>query len=422
MPDRDAPLAAMLANNDLGEMFGFAPGESPHRSRLREAFNRLERHPDLVADATNALAQALREKPWTPAQGVVFKRHKRKSDRDSNEYRRERKARRYSLNQFMEQFDTPEKVQDWFVRQRWPNGVRCPRCEGDDIAERKDARPQPWRCRKCRYDFSVKTNTVMHSSKFPLQDWLKALWIVTKQPKGQSALTLADDLDCQHGSALHLAHRVREAMVSDKPMMLGPIQTDEVYLGGRERNKHADRKLRTGRGSVGKVPVIGSYNERRGDIWLQVVSGVDGPTVRAYFRGLTLPGTVVYIDQASVYAEVPGIVRESVNHTSGEYWWNGVTTNAIESVWALLRRIMMGTHHQVSRKHLPRYICEIVWRHNHRPLPVIERIATVLRGMVGKRLTRQRMREGGRAGLSNLPPAKYEPPTAVQLELFQFRE
>ena len=424
LPTRDAPLADLLADSDngLAKAFGFGSGKTPHRSRIREAINRLEQHPDLVADATKSLEQVLRDKPWQPSDGVIFETRERGPSRGSNAYRRQRQATRFDLKRFREQFNTPEKIQDWFVQQRWPDGIRCPRCEGDDITERKNARPQPWRCRNCRYDFSVKTGTVMHSSNFPLRDWLAALWILLKQPKGQSSLTLADDLDCQHGSALHLTHRIREAMVSDKPVMQGPLQTDEVYLGGRERNKHSDRKLHAGRGAVGKVPVLGSYDERKGQIWLEVVSNVDGPTVRAYFRNFVLPGTVVYTDQAAVYAEVPGIVRESVNHSAGQYWWQGVTTNAIESVWALLRRIMMGTHHQVSRKHLPRYIQELVWRHNHRKMPVIERMATVVKGMVGKRLTRQQMRQGGRAGLSSIPPTEHEPPAAVQLELFEFRE
>ncbi len=424
LPEKDEPLAAALADSETGlaELFGFAPGRAPHRTRLREAFNRLEQHLNLVADATSALAQVLREQPWRPAKGVIFKTRPRGLRRDSNTYRRQRKTVRFDLKRFLEQFDTTEKVRDWFVQQRWPDGIRCPKCGGNNVAERKNQRPQPWRCRACRYDFSIKSGTVMHSSKFPLRDWLAALWILLKQPKGQSALTLADDLDCQHGSALHLAHRIRKAMVSDKPLMLGPIQVDEAYLGGRERNKHANRKLRSGRGAVGKTPVIGSYNERNGHIWLEVVSGVDGPTIRTYFRNLALPGTQVYTDQAAVYAEVPGIVHQSVNHSAGQYWWNGVTTNSIESVWALLRRIMIGTHHQVSRKHLPRYIMELVWRHNQRSLPVIERMGAVVKGMVGKRLTRSQMRQGGRAGLYNVPPTEHGPPTAVQLELFQFLE
>ena len=307
LPEKDDPLRERLADPELGlgELFGFADGKVPHRTRLTEAFNRLERHPGLVADALHSLAAMLRDRPWEPADGVVFEPRRRGPPRNSDDYRRQRKELRLSLTEFLEKFRTYEDILAWFVRQRWPGGIRCPKCEGGDIVERKNHRPQPWRCRKCRYDFSVKVGTVMHSSKFPLRDWLAALWIVAKQPKGQSALMLADDLDCEHGSALHLAHRIREAMVSEKPTMMGPLQNDEVYIGGRERNKHADRKLRAGRGTVGKQPVIGSYDERTGQIWLEVVKGVDGVTMRLYFRGLVLPGTVVQTDQASVYAEVP---------------------------------------------------------------------------------------------------------------------
>ena len=145
LPTRDAPLADTLTDGNLGEAFGFPAGQSPHRTRLREAFNRLEQHPDLLDEATKALTQVLREKPWKPADGVVFKRRRRGLGRDANEYRRQRQMARFSLKTFLEQFDTPEKVQNWFVQQRWPDGIRCPRCEGDDIVERKNAKPQPWR-------------------------------------------------------------------------------------------------------------------------------------------------------------------------------------------------------------------------------------------------------------------------------------
>ena len=165
---------------------------------------------------------------------------------------------------------------------------------------------------------------------------MAALWILCKQPKGQSALTLADDLGCEHGSALHLAHRIRVATVSDKPLLMGPIQVDEVYLGGRERNKPASKKLSSGLGTVGKTPVVGSpvvgsYDEASRSLaprslaprslaprslapmtrlptgsGLEALSSVNGLTVRMYFSNLVLPGTVVHTDQAAVYAEVPG--------------------------------------------------------------------------------------------------------------------
>ena len=133
-------------------------------------------------------------------------------------------------------------------------------------------------------------------------------------------------------------------------------------------------------------------------------------------RGRIAIGAELHPDQASVYRGVLGIIHESVNHSKGEYVRDGVTTNSIESVWAILDRMLMGSYHQVSWKHLPRYLGELMWRHNSRPLSVQGRMASVVSNMSGRRLTLKEMRRGGRADLGTIKSV--ESPSSAQLELW----
>ena len=284
------------------------------------------------------------------------------------------------------------------------------------VASRRFRKPQPFRCRDCRYDFSVKTGTVMHGSKLSLRIWAETLYFVSQSPKGISALMLSDYLKVRHGTAPHLLHRIRAAFSQDLPLFTGPVQADEVYLGGRERNRHASKKRRAGRGTAVKAPVLGALDQSSDRVVIQAVSAVTGASVRDFLRRLVTPGGPLYTDRHSAYLEVPGVDHHAVNHSLGKYVRDGVTTNAIESVWALLRRKLMGTYHQVSWKHLLRYLAELAWWHNHQDRTMLERMEGVIHGMEGRRLTLREMRRGGRDNLRTVTSAFR--PAAMQLELW----
>ena len=172
-----------------------------------------------------------------------------------------------SLLELAEMFPDEEASRKWWDSKIWPNGRRCPRCDSNRTHFASHAKC-PYRCSDCRAYFSVKTGTLMEASKVPLRKWAFALYLELTSLKGVSSLKLARDIRVTQTTAWFMLHRIRAAFSSDgEPPFEGPIvEFDETYVGGRERNKHASRKLRAGRGTVGKVAVAGARDKATGRV------------------------------------------------------------------------------------------------------------------------------------------------------------
>ena len=190
-----------------------------------------------------------------------------------------------SLLEITRRFDTEEKAEAWFIQQRWPNGVACPKCGSTNVATIASRKPAPFRCRDCRKHFSVKTDTVLHSSNIPLHKWAIAFYLYMTNLKGVSSMKLHRDLGITQKSAWHMAHRIRETLEVTGGKFAGPVEVDETYIGGKERNKHASKKLRSGRGAVGKTPVVGMKDRETGQIVTSVVESTDKEDATGVRRG-----------------------------------------------------------------------------------------------------------------------------------------
>jgi len=274
----------------------------------------------------------------------------------------------------------------------WPNGVTCPTCAGRErITNRKG---DFYRCNRCEPTFTVRTGTIFERSHVPLHKWVYAMYLVVTARKGISSMQLAKEIGVTQKTAWFMLQRLREACSGKMDKLSGLIEVDECFVGGKEANKHESKKLRMGRGAVGKIAVVG-LRERGGRTIAFPVENTDKEALQGAVLDNVEIGSQVMTDEASGYQGVDGLFysHATVNHGAGEYSREGVHTNGIESVWALLKRGVYGTWHHVSAKHVARYVNEVTFRLNAGNVAnhTLARLDSFIAAVDGQRLTYKRL-------------------------------
>jgi len=289
----------------------------------------------------------------------------------------------------------------------WPEGVVCPHCGNTDKVYKlggvksKPSKKNPEgkerfglkKCGSCRQQFTVTVGTVYESSHIPLHKWLQATYLMCSSKKGISASQIARTLEITYKSAWFVCHRIREAMTDKyfKAPLGGKdkiVEADETYVGGKEKNKHANKKARMGRGAVTKMPVV-SLVERNGNVRSFHLPEVNANNLKNVLEYHVSRKSCVMTDEHTIYppATEEFADHQTVNHSSHEYVRDGVWhTNTVENYFSLLKRGIVGTFHHVSQQHLNRYVAEFDFRYNSRTLDDTGRTMGALAGIQGKRL------------------------------------
>ena len=216
------------------------------------------------------------------------------------------KKSKISLKQFFKLFPNDESARKQFEQWRWGDTKQCPHCDSVRISEPKN-QVMAYRCKDCRKRFSVRTNTVMACSNLPFQTWMLATFTATTGIKGTASTKLASDLDITQKSAWHLGQKIRKAWEYDGNVLHGLVEVDESYFGGKERNKHNNKKIKSGRGTIGKVAVVGAKDRESNKKNVKVIESTDEASLQGFISDNVVVGSIVYTDENKSYTKHSGL-------------------------------------------------------------------------------------------------------------------
>jgi transposase-like protein len=291
-------------------------------------------------------------------------------------------------------FADPQVAFGFMVQLRWPNGVKCPRCQCEDV--RFISTRKLWECKHCteKKQFSVRVGTIFEDSALPLDKWLAAIWMIVNAKNGVSSYEVHRSIGVTQKTAWFMLQRIRLAMQSGTfEKMNGEIEADETYIGGKVRNMHVDKQRKRGRGTggVGKAIVMGllERHSKTGASKVKVkhVPNARRGTVQSEVREHVEPGSQVFTDALPSYnALSQDYIHEAINHAEC-YVRGNVHTNGLENFWSLLKRGIRGTYVSIEPFHLFRYLDEQVFRFNFREENDATRFVKAVASVVGRRLT-----------------------------------
>ncbi len=300
-------------------------------------------------------------------------------------------------------FSDPDACFNFLVGLRWKDGVACPHCEANgitckDVSSHSGPR-KLWRCRGCRKQFSVKVGTIFEDSPLGLDKWFMTYWLLANAKNGVSSCEVARAVGVTQKSAWFMLHRIRFTL---RPETLekfrGIVEADETYIGGKEKNKHKDKKLNRGRGAVGKTPVMGLL-ERAGEgeasqVRAAVVPDNASRSLHGEVRAHVEAGSALFTDAWRGYNGLaPEYRRQFVDHAV-KYVMGQVHTNGLENFWTLLKRTIKGTYTFTSVQHLAAYLDEQAYRFNSRGDNDGGRFVETVGFVAGKRLTYEELTHG----------------------------
>jgi transposase-like protein len=249
---------------------------------------------------------------------------------------------------------------------KWSNTPVCPYCKASKFtAVPKESR---YHCNSCNRSFSVTVGTIFHNTKMDLQKWFLAVSLVLNAKKGISSRQLGRDLETTKDTAWRMQMQIRKSMTDQGDLLQGIIEADETYIGGKNKNRHNDKKISgiQGRSSKDKTPVIG-LKQRDGKVIAKKSKDVSSKSLNTFINANVKEDSTLMTDEWRGYNKISAKFDHfRVSHSTGMYVIGEAHTNGIENFWSMLKRGIVGQYHNVSERHLNKYINEFCYRYNNR--------------------------------------------------------
>ena len=279
-------------------------------------------------------------------------------------------TKQMTIGQFEKAFPDDDACKSYLQSRRWPNDVVCPRCGNEKVVELKTM-PFKWECMACgqstSYRFSVLVGTIFENTNIGLRSWFRVIHMMMTSKKGVAALEVQRVMGFgSYRTAHYLCMRVRAGLVDpDFRKLVGIVEIDETYIGGKNKNRHANKRT-PGRGTTGKIPVVGAISPK-GAVVAHVVAGTDAAIMQSFVRqAVSTDVSLLATDEHSSYKSLHEFPHQFVRHSAKEYVVGAVHTQTIDGFWSLIKRGVIGTYHKVSAKYLPLYVAEFEFHYSNR--------------------------------------------------------
>ena len=273
-----------------------------------------------------------------------------------------------NLISLLSYFKDEQVCREYLEQIRWAGTITCPYKECGCNKCYKFSNGKVYKCSGCDKQFSVRVGTIFEDSKIPLQKWFAAIYLITSHKKGISSLQLHKDLGITQKTAWFLLHRVRHTfgLNSNLEKLQGDCEADETFIGGKESNKHKNKRTEGTQGrSVKTKTAVAGIVQRGGELRATKVPDTTGFNLRKFvYKNLEF-GSNLHTDEWWGYQGLAQAFKHKfVKHNEGEYVSGNTHTNTLENFWGLLKRGVIGIYHSMSNKHLQQYIDEFVFRYN----------------------------------------------------------
>lgn len=306
-----------------------------------------------------------------------------------------------TIQQFNDYFKVEKSCYKFLEKQRWNNKPVCPHCGSEKHykvkCRGKSADIPAYRCgnRTCDLPFSVRIKSILEGSRIELRKWLQAIFEISTAKKGISSIELSVRIGISQKSAWFMNHKIREMLEEAEPEMMSVVvEADEAFVGGKNKNRHANKKApkSQGRAHVDKTAVVGLV-QRNGKIKTFVVPDTNSETLHKLMIENVSQDAVLITDAYKSYNGLEKLYNHiTVKHTDNNYITDSdFHTNNIEGFWSLLKRGIIGTFHSVSRKHFHRYCTEFSSRYNYKDVSNVVRFANAIQNSNKQRTTYQKL-------------------------------